>query len=90
MLVNLLRQVNDLPSSRLEMESEMAKFIVRSEPPTDPRLAVPAVDAVDALQVARALMRHGISIVYISDGDGKQYDLAALERLAELGEGDAS
>jgi hypothetical protein len=90
MLVNLLRQVNDLPNSSLEMENEMAKFIVRSEPPTGPRLAVTAVDAVDALQVVRGLIAHGISILYISDSDGKQYDLAALESLVELGAGNAS
>jgi hypothetical protein len=90
MLVNLLRQVNDLPNSSLEMESEMAKFVVRSEPPTGPRLAVTAVDVVDALQVLRRLIVRGVSILYISDSDGTQYDLAALERLVELGEGDAS
>jgi hypothetical protein len=71
MLVNLLRQVNDLPNSSIEMESEMAKFIVRSKPPIGPRLAVTAVDAVDALQVVRGLMAHGISTLYISDSDGK-------------------
>jgi hypothetical protein len=52
MLVNLLRQVNDLPNSSLELESEMAKFIVRSEPPTGPYLAVTALDAADALQLS--------------------------------------
>ena len=68
----------------------MAKFIVRSEPPTGPYLAVTALDAADALHLVRELMRRGIAVLYISDSDGTQYDLAALERLVELGEGDAS
>lgn len=68
----------------------MAKFIIRSEPPTGPYLVVTAVDAVDALKVVRGLMARGIPLLYISDSDGKLYDLAALERLVEPGESDAS